>query len=519
MITAKAAPCDEGTIRATAAAGNCSASAKPWVLVSTILASSIAYIDESVVNIALPAIEKNLAASVAVIQWLVNAYTLCLAALLLIGGAAADRYGRRKMFIIGVSVFAAASLACGLSPNVAVLILARAVQGVGAAFLIPCALALIGASFDEEERGRAIGTWAGFSAISAAIGPILGGWIVDGFSWRWIFLINPLLAIPATWIASRRVPESVNPHSGELDWAGALLALIGLAGICFGLIVAPDFGWTDARVLAAIACGVIFSGAFLWLEVHGSAPMLPLRLFRSQTFSSVNLLTFLLYGALAAAFFFLPFALIQLHGYSALLAGAAFLPFTVIMGVLSRWSGGLLDQFGARLPLVVGPALAATGFILLTFAVGDGAYWAFLVAIAVLGFGMAIAVAPLTTTVINAVPPDQTGVASGVNNAIASLASLLAVAIFGALALGIYDRSLDRELAQTAALPGLRQAVEAARGQFAAATAGGGGDAAGTIIRTSLARSIEMMMLLAAALAACAAASGMLLPRSTAERR
>lgn len=222
MITAKATPCDEGAIRATAAAGTCAPSAKPWVLVSTILASAIAYIDKSVVNIALPAIEKDLAASVAVIQWLVNAYTLCLAALLLIGGAAADRFGRRKMFIIGVSVFAAASLACGLSPNVGILISARAIQGVGAALLVPCALALIGASFDEAERGKAIGTWAGFSAISAAVGPILGGWIVDGFSWRWIFLINPLLALPALWIAYRRVPESVESSDRQSGLGGRI---------------------------------------------------------------------------------------------------------------------------------------------------------------------------------------------------------------------------------------------------------------------------------------------------------
>ena len=512
------APCDEGAIRATALAGNCGPSAKTWVLVGTILASAIAYIDESVVNIALPAIEKNLAASVAVIQWLINAYTLCLAALLLIGGAAADRYGRRKMFIIGVSVFAAASLLCGGSPNVTVLISARAIQGVGAALLIPCSLALIGASFDEAERGKAIGTWAGLSAISAAIGPIVGGWIVDGFSWRWIFLINPVLALPALWIAVRHVPESVNARSGTLDWPGALLALVGLVGICFGLIVAPAVGWADARVLTSLIGGMVFGAAFLWQEAHSSAPMLPLQLFRSRTFASVNLLTFLLYAALAAAFFFLPFALIQVNGYSALLAGVAFLPFTVIMSVLSRWSGGLLDRFGARLPLVVGPGLAALGFGLLSFAVRDGAYWTFLMALSVLGLGMAIAVAPLTTTVINAVPQDQTGVASGVNNAIASLANLLAIAIFGAAALGLYNRSLDRELAHVAAPAALTHAVDAARGQFASAAASGAGDAASTIIRTSLGHSIEVMMLCAAALAFCGAGSGLLLRRPPAGR-
>jgi EmrB/QacA subfamily drug resistance transporter len=522
VINPKAAPCDEGAIRSIAAAGNCTESAKPWVLAAAILASTIAYIDESVVNVALPTIEKDLATSAVVIQWLVNAYTLCLAALLLIGGAAADRFGRRKMFIVGVGIFAAASLCCGLAPNAAILILARALQGLGAALLIPCSLALIGASFDEAERGKAIGTWAGFSAMAAAVGPILGGWIVDHFSWRWIFLINPLLALPAILIALERVPESINPHAtSKLDWGGAVLALVGLAAMAFGLIAAPDFGWADARVLASLAWGFALLGVFLWVEHHSAAPMLPLDLFRSRTFSVVNLLTVLLYAALAAAFFFLPFALIQVNGYSALLAGAAFLPFTVIMAALSRWSGGLLDRFGARLPLVVGPSVTALGFGLLALTVRGGAYSAFLASLTVLGLGMAISVAPLTTTVINAVRPDQTGVASGINNAVASLASLLAVALFGAVALGIYDRSLDRELARRAPSAELTQAVQAAHGKFATAAANGAADQLGaqTIIKASLAHSIEIVTLLAAALALGAAASGLLLPRGAARGR
>ena len=524
MITAKAAPCDEGAIRSIAATGTCPEAAKTWVLVGTILASTIAYIDESVVNIALPTIERDLATSAAVVQWLVNAYTLCLAALLLIGGAAADRFGRRKMFIVGVSIFAAASLFCGLSPNVAVLILARAAQGVGAALLIPCSLALIGASFTEDERGRAIGTWAGFSAIAGAVGPILGGWIVDHFSWRWIFLINPGLALPAIWIASRHIPESVDPSApGKLDWTGGILALAGLASICFGLIDAPEVGWTDARVIASLAGGLVLFGAFLRTERHSAAPMLPLDLFRSRTFSAINLLTLLLYTALAAAFFFLPFALIQVHGYSSLLAGAAFLPFTIIMALLSRWSGGLVDRLGARLPLVIGPIVAGVGFVLLALTVHAGGYWAFLASSAVIGLGMAIAVAPLTTTVINAVPPHQTGVASGINNAVAALASLLAVAVGGAAALGLYDRSLDRELARTSASAELVQIVDAARGKFAASPLGKSGAAgdrarASAIVKTSLGQSINDIMLIAAALAFGSAACGTLLPRSVPER-
>lgn len=524
MITAKAAPCDEGAIRSIAATGTCPEAAKAWVLFGTILASTIAYIDESVVNIALPTIEKDLATSAAVIQWLVNAYTLSLAALLLIGGAAADRFGRRKMFIVGVSIFAAASLFCGLSPNVAVLISARIVQGFGAALLIPCSLALIGASFADQERGRAIGTWAGFSAIAAAVGPILGGWIVDHFSWRWIFLINPVLALPAIWIASRHIPESTDPSArGKLDWAGGMFALVGLAGVCFGLIEAPDMGWTDARVIGSLACGLVLLGAFLWIERTSAAPMLPLDLFRSRTFSAINVLTLLLYAALAAAFFFLPFALVQVHGYSSLLAGAAFLPFTIIMALLSRWSGGLVDRFGARSPLVIGPLVVAVGFGLLSLAVRQGGYWAFLVSLAIIGLGMAVSVAPLTTTVINGVPAHQTGVASGVNNAVAALASLLAVAIGGAAALGLYDRSLDRELARTSGSATVVQTVDAARGKFATASnggPGGGGERAkaSSIIKSSLARSIEDIMWIATALALGAAACGTLLPRSIPER-
>jgi EmrB/QacA subfamily drug resistance transporter len=520
LINPKSAPCDEATIRSIAATGVCLASEKTWVLVATILASTIAYIDESVVNIALPDIERELAASVIVIQWLVNAYTLCLSAFLLIGGAAADRFGRRRIFIAGVGIFAAASLWCGLSPNVAQLILARAVQGFGAALLIPCSLALIGASFDEEERGKAIGTWAGFSAVAAAIGPLLGGWVVDHFSWRWIFLINPVLALPTIWIVFGKVPESVNPQApGTLDWQGAVLALFGLGGVCFGLMAAPDFGLTDARIAASLAGGVLLLAAFLWTERRSLAPMLPLELFRSRTFSAVNLLTLLLYAALAGAFFFLPFALIQVHRYSAALAGATFLPFTIIMALLSRWSGGLLDRFGARLPLVLGPCIVALGFGLLALAVGGEAYWSFLVALAVLGLGMAISVAPLTTTVINAVPPQQIGVASGINNAVASLASLLAVATFGAVALGIYDRALDRQLAAAPASVEVTQAITAVRGKFAAgpgAPAGASADRlrAQAIIRSSLAGSIEDIMMLAAVLALGAAASGTFLPRS-----
>ena len=516
MINPNAAPCDEGVIRSTRAAADCTARQKSWVLLATILASATANIDESVVNVALPAIEKDLAASVEVIQWLVNAYTLCLSALLLVGGAAADRYGRRKIFITGLAVFAAASLWCGLSPGVAQLVAARAVQGLGAALLVPCALALIGASFDESERGKAIGTWAAFSAVASAIGPLLGGWIVDHFSWRWIFQINPPIALFGIWIAYAHIPESVDPQArGILDWRGAILALLGLGAVCFGLMAAPGFGWSDVRVVAALAGGVLLLAAFLGVERYSAAPMLPLHLFRSRTFSALNLLTLLLYAALGATFFFLPFAIIQVHGYSATLAGAVFLPLTIVMVLLSRWSGGLLDRFGARLPLVIGPTIAALGFGLLAWSVGGDSYWAFLGSTTVLGFGMAISVAPLTTAVLNAVPAHETGTGSAINNADASLANLLAVAIFGMLALGIYDGALDRHLQDTKISAETRQAIDAARGQFIAPKAASNtADAAQTIIKTSLGNSIQKIMMLAALLALGAAASGAMVPRS-----
>jgi EmrB/QacA subfamily drug resistance transporter len=521
VINPKAAPCDQVTIRSIAPAANCIASEKPWVLLATILASSITYIDESVVNIALPAIERNLGSSVAVIQWLVNAYTLCLSALLLSGGAAADRFGRRAMLIVGIVLFSAASLWCGFAPGIGQLILARAMQGVGAAVLIPCSLALIGASFNEEERGKAIGTWAGASAIAVAIGPLLGGLIVDHFSWRWIFLINPVLAVPTLWIVVNHVPESRGPETaGRLDWTGAGLALLGLAGVCFGLIAAPEFGLADMKVIGPFGLGLLLLCIFIWLESQSRTPMLPLDLFRSRTFAAVNLLTLLLYAALGGAFFFLPFALIQVGGYSAVRAGAVFLPFTIVMGLLSRWSGGLVDRLGARLPLIVGPMITALGFGLLILCIGRNAYWTFLAAMIVLGLGMAVSVAPLTTTVINAVPASQTGVASGVNNAVASLAGLLAVAIFGVIALGIYDRGLDRQLRASTASPELSQTIQRARGQFVAAPASVLSTAADqqrseSTLRGALTRSVRDIMLLAGVLALTAAASGVLLPSRT----
>ena len=518
MSSARTRPCDEKIIESTPVAINRPVDAKPWVLVAAILASSIANIDESIVNVALPAIETDLATSAIVVQWLVNAYTLCLSALLLVGGATGDQYGRRRFFIVGISIFAVASLWCGLAPNLAQLISARAAQGAGAALLLPCSLALIGATFDETERGKAIGTWAGASAVAAAIAPLLGGWIVDHFSWRWIFLVNPLIALPTIWMAYRHVPESRDPDAKPgLDWRGTILVLLGLGGLAYGLIASPVSGWRDPIVLVSMIGGLLLLVAFVYAEQRSRAPMLRLSLFQSRTFSAVNLLTLLLYAAMGGVFFFLPFALIQVHGYPATLAGTAFLPFTIIMAFLSRWAGGLIDQFGARLPLTIGPAIAALGIGLMALTVANGSYWEFLLSIAVLGFGMVVTVAPLTATVIDAVPAHETGVASGINNAVASVANLLAIAILGAVALSILDHALARNLQNSELSEGVKHAIQAAHGQLVIEPAlsniqGADKTNVALILRGSLAESIRWVMLIAAAFALGASAAGTLIP-------
>ena len=462
MANPRILPCDAGVIRAAVSVPAC-AKRRTWVLIAAVLGSTLAYVDESVVNVALPTLESDLHATLAAMQWVINAYTLCMSALLLIGGAAADQFGRRRVFVIGIAVFAAASLGCGLAPDVRTLIAARTLEGVGAALLVPCSLALIAAAYGENERGAAIGIWSGAAAIAAGAGPLLGGVLVDHVSWRAIFLINPALAVPAIWITLRQVPESRDPEaSSRLDWPGALLAGVGLAALVYALIAAATLGWSDGRVLAGLAGGVLGLGAFVFTEQHSGAPMMPLELFRSRTFTGINLLTLLLYGALGGAFFFLPFLLIQARGYSATATGAVYLPFTLVLGVLSRWSGGLMDRFGARGPLIIGPAITAAGFALLSLRAAP--YTAVLLAMTVLGFGMAITVAPLTTTVLNAVPERRTGVASGINNAVASVGGLLMIALLGTLALGVFDHALARQLAKARPSPELAQVVESAAG-------------------------------------------------------
>jgi EmrB/QacA subfamily drug resistance transporter len=462
-------PCDDAAIRSATADSPCRPQSGPWILAAAILGTSMAFIDSTVVNVALPALQSSFKAGIIDVQWVVEAYGLFLGALILVGGAAGDRFGRRKVFLSGIALFALASAACGLAQTIHQLIAARALQGVGAAFLTPGSLAIISASFPAQERGRAIGTWSGFSAITTALGPVLGGWLIQHASWRLIFFINLPLAAAVILISIIHVPESRGPVPKRLDLLGALVVTIGLGGLVFGLIESPRLGWTNLEVsgslLVAIACLI----SFPIVEARAPSPMVPLGLFRSRTFSGANLLTLFLYAALGIFFFIFPMNLIQLHGYSATAAGAAALPLILSMFFLSRWSGGLVARYGARRPLIIGPLIAAAGFALFAVPGNGGAYWrTFFPPFVVLGFGMAVSVAPLTTVVMGAVDQKFAGVASGINNAVARVAGLLAIAVFGIVMVKAFAMRLDHELVKMNLSPSARNELLANRTRLAA---------------------------------------------------
>lgn len=408
------------------------ASHQRWILAAAVLGSSLTFIDGSALGVALPSIQRDLGSGPAAAQWVSNAYLLMLGALVLVGGAAGDRFGRRKVFLIGVVAFTLASVGCGLAPSMNVLILGRSLQGVGAALLTPGALALIGANFSPDERGKAFGTWAGFGALMGMAGPLIGGWLADAVSWRFIFWINVPLAAVAIALSVRFVPESRDPDAHRLDVLGAVLAISGLGALTWGLTAAPDLGLSSPWVIGAVLGGAGLLGAFFFSQARLRDPMMPLRLFSSRVFSGVNLLTLLLYFALGGAMFFLPFDLIRVHGFTATRAGAAMLPFAVVMGLFSAAAGRVADRFGARLSLSVGPLVAGLGLFALGVPAPGASYVGGpLIGMTLLAIGMTLAVGPLTATVMSAVSGSHTGVASGINNAVARVAGLLAIALLG----------------------------------------------------------------------------------------
>jgi EmrB/QacA subfamily drug resistance transporter len=408
------------------------------VLPATILGSSLSFIDGSVVNVALPAMQTGFDTSLGTLQWVVNAYMVTLASLILVGGSAGDRYGRRRMFIGGLLGFTAASVACGLAPSPGWLIAARTAQGIAAALLTPASLALIAAAYRGEARGGAIGTWAAAGALTTALGPPLGGWLVDTIGWRSIFFINLPVGLLAFALALKLPADAGKRDAPPLDRRGSAFAILWLGSLSYGLIALGE----QRTIAGAIALGAALPLAlcFFRTEARATAPMMPLALFGDRDFSGANALTVLLYAALGGALFMLPFLLIRAHGYSALAAGAAFLPFSAIMGVGSHSAGGLVEKVGSRLPLIIGPALTAAGFFTLGLFGADSSYWrGFLPGLLVVSVGMTISVAPLTTTVLDAAPADQSGTASGINNAAARAGGLLAVAALG-LAIGGGER-------------------------------------------------------------------------------
>lgn len=429
QVPSRAAP---GGATAASAAGQVSYRSRSgrWVLVATISGSGLVMLDASVVNVALPTIAREFQTGLASLQWTVNAYTLTLAGLLLLGGSLGDHFGRRRIFVVGIIWFAVASLLCGVAPNAPSLIASRALQGVGAALLTPGSLAIIEASFRPSDRAAAIGAWTGLGGVATAFAPLLGGFLTEAVSWRLVFLINLPLTAVALWAAIRHVPESRDPGAThELDLAGAALAALGLAGITYALTEGTGAGWASPVVLAAAVGGVVALAGFVAVERFSRHPLLPLDLFASRQFTSANVVTFLIYGALSGALFLLPIQLQRVVGLSPLTAGTALMPVTVVMLLLSARAGRLAQRIGPRLPMTVGPLISATGLAMMVLVTPERSYWvSTLPAVVVFALGLSLTVAPLTSTVLAAASEQHAGIASAVNNTVARAAGLLAVA-------------------------------------------------------------------------------------------
>ena len=499
-----------------------SSHSRNWTLAAAILGSSMAFIDGTVVNIAIPVLQRSLDVTVSDAQWIVDAYLLVLSSLTLAGGALGDHLGRRKVFAIGIVTFAAASAVCGAAMNAQQLIAARALQGLGAALLVPGSLAIITATFPAGERGRAIGTWSSLTSLGVIAGPLFGGWLVQTVSWRAVFFINlPIAAITLLIVWFSMSPDRASEEEpGRIDWGGTLLVTTALAALTFGMIEAPSRGMRSSLVIGSLLLGSIAFVSFIALERRVESPIMPLTLFRSRVFSGANLLTLLLYGALSTVTFLLPFNLIQVQHYSPAQAGAAFLPFVATLSILSRWTGSLADRFGPRLPLIVGPLLACCGFILLACPSIGGSYWmTFFPGVLTLGLGMATTVAPLTTTVMTSFGEEKhAGAASGINNTVARAAGLLSIALFGALSIMIFASALDARLASAGASPALRQAMAVQRLRLAEAKPPATLPATvrarvSAAVDQAFVRAFRISMLAAAALAALSAGGALVIGR------
>lgn len=480
-----------------------------WVLVSAIMASSMAFIDGSALGVALPALQADIGASGAQLLWIVNGYLLVLAAFILEGGALGDRLGRKRVFMAGISLFALASLACGLTPGTDFLIAARMVQGIGGALMIPGSLSIITAFFGEGQRGRAIGTWSAASTIVFVAGPVLGGLLADAGLWRGVFLINLPIAAATLVVLKTKVPESRDQEARRLDLAGALLGILGLGGVTYGFISAPAAGFSDPLIFGSLAAGFILLAAFGIYEWRSSHPMMPWELFRSRDFSGANLLTLFLYGALNVAVFFLPLNLVQVQGYRPAQTGLSFLPFSFILAGLSRWAGGLVDRYGPRWPLIAGPALVGIGFLIMArvgLTAGPSQYWTtFFPGIIVFGLGMGVTVAPLTTTVMSAWP-EHAGTESGINNAVSRIAGVLSIAVLGSVALFTFSDRLQENSQHLDLTPDVRQELieQSARLGEAAVPAGvpaGQATAVETVIRESFVETYRAVMVICTAMA------------------
>jgi len=439
----------------------------------------MAFLDSTVMNVALPAVQVDLEVSARDVQWVFGAFALVLAAFLLVGGSFGDRYGRRRVFVLGAAIFAAASAWCALAPGPGQLIVARAVQGAGGALLVPASLAIVGASFDEAQRAKAIGAWGALSATAMAVGPVLGGWLVEDVSWRAAFLITPAMAVVAIAVALRHVPESRDPEAHRLDLIGAVLATAGLGGLVYGLIESSASGFGDPMVLSALALGVVALSAFVFAERRKRDPMVPPSLFHSRDFNGANLVTLLFYMALTGSLYFVPFLMMQVHGYSAFVTGTVFLPFVATALLLSRLSGHILARFATKVPLVVASLAAAVGFVLFALPGAEqDSYWtSFFPAMVVQGFGMALIITPLTTVALGSVEGEHSGLASGVNNAAARVAAPLAVAVLGVFVYGAFSANLDARLEEMDLPSEVRSEMEAAKADLGAAKVPEGMDA------------------------------------------